>query len=119
MCTQPVSQMSASGKHPRYKLEGSSSLSNDLDTIHYAEVSAPQPPKGVWQLSWQSGPMTTVNTTSIATQYVVLEGRGDGLPDLDAAQFISGSNIDPSKLTALLRKTFGKGAYNTHVSPAY
>jgi hypothetical protein len=55
-------------------------------------------------------------TSSIATPCPKSQHSNDGLPDLDAAQFIWGTNIDPSKLTALLRTKFGAGAFDTHVS---
>lgn len=41
-----------------------------------------------------------------------------GFPDWADAQSISGSNIDPAKLTMLLRIKFGGGAYDFHVSTA-
>lgn len=40
----------------------------------------------------------------------------DDLSDLEDAQSISGSNIDPAKLAALLRIKFGAGTYDIHVS---
>jgi hypothetical protein len=41
--------------------------------------------------------------------------ESDNESDLDEAQPISGSNIDPAKLRTLLRIKFG-GAYEIHVS---
>ncbi|KAI8941653.1 hypothetical protein NX059_002866 [Plenodomus lindquistii] len=35
--------------------------------------------------------------------------------DLNEAQSISGRNIDPEKLTMLLRIKFGAGAYDVHI----
>ncbi|KAI4958380.1 hypothetical protein J4E86_003980 [Alternaria arbusti] len=39
----------------------------------------------------------------------------DDLSDLEDAQSISGSNIDPAKLAALLRIKFGAGTYDIHL----
>ncbi|KAL1795666.1 hypothetical protein ACET3X_005890 [Alternaria dauci] len=41
--------------------------------------------------------------------------QSPGVPDLDDAQSISGRNIDPNKLTMLLRVKFGAGAYDVHI----
>jgi hypothetical protein len=61
--------------------------------------------------------MATISATSlIATGYPAWEDCDENLPDLGAAQFISGSNIDHSKLMTLLRTKFGAAAYDTHVS---
>lgn len=52
-------------------------------------------------------------------QRVPLEDSDDCMNDSpywDEAQSISGNNIDPAKLTMLLRMKFGAGAYNFHVS---
>jgi hypothetical protein len=44
------------------------------------------------------------------------EEYDDDLSDFEDAQSISGTNIDPTKLTMLLRIKFGAGAYDIHVS---
>ncbi|KAF2714313.1 hypothetical protein K504DRAFT_486259 [Pleomassaria siparia CBS 279.74] len=60
--------------------------------------------------------MASVGTSSsVATQDHALGELDDSLPDPDAAQFIPGSNIDPSKLMLFLRTKFGAGTYDTHI----
>lgn len=43
------------------------------------------------------------------------EQEDDELSDLEDAQSIPGSSIDPNKLAMLLRIEFGAGAYGIHV----
>jgi hypothetical protein len=45
--------------------------------------------------------------------------ENDGLLDLEDAQSISESNIDPAKLATLLRIKFGPGTYDIHVSTTH
>jgi hypothetical protein len=68
----------------------------------------------------------TSMTTSKQVAYVKVStpsirnyDEDDDLSDLEDAQSISGSNIDPAKLAALLRIKFGAGTYDIHVSAAY
>jgi hypothetical protein len=65
-------------------------------------------------------------TTSKATAYVQVsppqmreQDEDDYLSDLEEAQSISGSNIDPAKLATLLRIKFGAGTYDIHVSKGH
>ncbi|KAG9195324.1 hypothetical protein G6011_00445 [Alternaria panax] len=46
------------------------------------------------------------------------QDEDDYLSDLEEAQSISGSNIDPGKLATLLRIKFGAGTYDIHVNSA-
>ena len=60
-------------------------------------------------------------TTSDAVAYVKAprpswEEYDDDSSDFEDVQSISGTNIDPTKLTMLLRVKFGAGAYDIHVS---
>jgi hypothetical protein len=47
------------------------------------------------------------------------QDEDDYLSDLEEAQSISGSNIDPAKLATLLRIKFGAGTYDIHVSTGH
>ncbi|KAL6704963.1 hypothetical protein ACN47E_007508 [Coniothyrium glycines] len=49
------------------------------------------------------------------TQVAMLFELDDDHSEWDDAQSISGSNIDPAKLTTLLRIKFGAGAYDIHI----
>jgi hypothetical protein len=61
--------------------------------------------------------MTASNVlTCVGTPLPSSETHHNGFPDLDDIQSISGRNIDPTKLTMLLRVKFGAGAYDIHVS---
>jgi hypothetical protein len=52
----------------------------------------------------------------VSTPSIRYYDEDDDLSDLEDAQSISGSNIDPAKLAALLRIKFGAGTYDIHVS---
>ncbi|KAF1850769.1 uncharacterized protein K460DRAFT_361536 [Cucurbitaria berberidis CBS 394.84] len=54
-------------------------------------------------------------TSSIGTERLSLNEHHVEFPDLDDAQSISGSNIDPAKLTMLLRVKFGAGSYDIYI----
>lgn len=65
-------------------------------------------------------PILSLHITVMLQQQVTLGDSDDFMNDSsywDEAQSISGNNIDPAKLTMLLRIKFGAGAYNFHVSP--
>lgn len=47
--------------------------------------------------------------------FLPYDETSDDLPDFNAAQSISGRNIDSGKLSALLRTKFGAGAYDIHI----
>jgi len=56
-------------------------------------------------------------TKPVAYVNVSRPSTGDDEEDyLEDAQSISGSNIDPARLAALLRIKFGVGTYDIHVS---
>jgi len=52
----------------------------------------------------------------VSTPSIRRYDEDDDLSDFEDAQSISGSNIDPAKLAALLRIKFGVGTYDIHVS---
>lgn len=63
--------------------------------------------------------MTTINASPSSLDASEYSGWGEhdgSFPNLDSAQVILGSNIDPSKLKTLLGTKFGVRAYNMHVS---
>jgi hypothetical protein len=60
--------------------------------------------------------MTASNVlTCVGTPLPSLDTHHGGVTDLEDIQSISGRNIDPTKLTMLLRIKFGAGAYDIHV----
>jgi hypothetical protein len=60
----------------------------------------------------------TVAYVKVSSPSMREHDEDDCLSDLEEAQSISGSNIDPAKLATLLRIKFGAGSYDIHVSRA-
>jgi hypothetical protein len=60
----------------------------------------------------------TIAYVKVSSPSIREHDEDDCLSDLEEAQSISGSNIDPAKLATLLRIKFGAGTYDIHVSTA-
>lgn len=59
--------------------------------------------------------MSTMTTPAVAPVDVATGFENDEPSDIPSYQDISGRNINPAKLTALLRSKFGIGSYEIHV----